>query len=97
MVDLEPDILLEFAKLRFRQGHREESLKFAQEALRIADRCEHRLKQADIHNFLAEFYFNSDSSKAKEHAEIAKERASCGYVPALEKANEILNKIRISI
>jgi len=68
-------------------------IKFEQEALGIADRCEYRLKQADIHNFLAEFYFNSDSSKAKEHALIAEERAGCGYVPALEKAQGILNKI----
>jgi len=93
MVDLEPDILLEFAKLRFRQGHKEESLKFAQEALGIADRCEYRLAQADIHNFLAEFYFNSDAGKAREHAGIARERAKCGYVPALEKARGILNKL----
>ncbi|ODS40250.1 hypothetical protein BEH94_04640 [Candidatus Altiarchaeales archaeon WOR_SM1_SCG] len=94
LVELEPDILLEFAKLRFRQGHKEESLKFAREALLIADRCEYRLKQADIHNFLAEFYFNSDAGKAKEHAGIAKERAECGYAPALAKARGILNKIR---
>ena len=56
--------------------------------------CEYRLAQADIHNFLAEFYFNSDAEKAREHAEIAAERASSGYVPALAKANEILNKIK---
>ena len=94
LVEFEPDILLEFAKLRLRQERREESLKFAWEALGIADRCEYRLKQADIHNFLAEFYFNSDAGKAREHAGIAKERAGCGYVPALKKANKILNKIK---
>jgi len=93
LVEFEPDILIQFAKLRLRQGHKEESLKFAREALRIADRCEYRLKQADIHNFLAEFYFNSDAGKAREHAGIAKERAKCGYVPALAKAQGILNKL----
>jgi len=41
----------------------------------------------------ARVYLNSDSSKAKKHAEIAKERASCGYIPALKKAQGILNKI----
>ena len=57
LVEFEPDILLEFAKLRLRQGHNEESLKFALEALGIADRCEYRLKHADIHNFLLGILF----------------------------------------
>jgi tetratricopeptide (TPR) repeat protein len=56
LVEIEPDILLELAKLRFAQGDKEEALKLAKEALEIADRCQYRLKQADIHNFLAEFY-----------------------------------------
>ncbi len=90
LVELEPDILLELAKLRFAQRHREEALKLAEEALGIADRCEYRLKQADIHNFLAEFYLDAkDFAKAKEHVEIAKERAACGYVPAMKKAEEL--------
>jgi tetratricopeptide (TPR) repeat protein len=94
LVELEPDILLEFAKLRFRENHKEEALKFAEEALQIADRCEYRLKQADIHNFLAEFYLVAgDLKKAREHGEIAKERAECGYKPALEKAEKLLNSI----
>jgi tetratricopeptide (TPR) repeat protein len=94
LVELEPDILLEFVKLQFKQNHKEEALKFAEEALQIADRCEYRLKQTDIHNFLAEFYLDAgDLEKAREHGEIAKERAECGYKPALEKAEKILNKI----
>jgi tetratricopeptide (TPR) repeat protein len=94
MVELEPDILLEFAKLRFRQNHKEEALKFADEALQIADRCEYRLKQADIHNFLAEFYLAAgDLKPAKKHGKIAKERAECGYKPALKKTEKLLNDI----
>jgi len=94
LVELEPDILLEFAKLRFRENHKKEALKFAEEALQIADRCEYRLKQADIHNFLAKFYLNAgDLEQAREHGEIAKERAECGYKPALEKAEKMLNEI----
>nr|QNO51124.1 hypothetical protein OLNPMGDC_00015 [Methanosarcinales archaeon ANME-1 ERB6] len=94
LVELEPDILLEFAKLMFKRNHKEEALKFADEALQIADRCEYRLKQADIHNFLAEFYMGAgDLEKVREHGEIAKERAECGYKPALEKAKKILNEI----
>jgi tetratricopeptide (TPR) repeat protein len=94
LVELEPDILLEFAKLRFKENHKKEALKFAEEALQIADRCEYRLKQADIHNFLAEFYLDAgDLEKAREHGESAKERAECRYKPALEKAEKMLNEI----
>ena len=96
LVELEPDILLEFAKLRFKQNHKEEVLEFVEEALQIADRCEYRLKQADIHNFLAEFYLDAgDLEKAREHGEIARERAECGYKPALEKAEKLLNDIEL--
>lgn len=87
LVESEPDILLELAKLRFKQNHRDEALKLAKEALGIADRCEYRLKQADIHYFLAEFYLDKkDYKTAKEHADIAKERAECGYKPTMDKA-----------
>ena len=96
LVEFEPDILLEFAKLRFQENHKEEALKFADEALLIADRCEYRLMQADIHNFLAEFYLDAgDLKQAKKHGEIAKERAECGYKPALEKAEKMLNEIEL--
>ncbi|KAF5433508.1 Tetratricopeptide (TPR) repeat [Candidatus Methanophagaceae archaeon] len=96
LVDVEPDILLEFAKLRFKQNHKKEALKHAEEALLIADRCEYRLKQVDIHNFLAEFYLDAgELEKAREHVEIAKERAMCGYKPALEKAEKLMNAIEL--
>jgi tetratricopeptide (TPR) repeat protein len=94
LVEFEPNILLDFAKLRFQQDREKEALKFAEEALQIAYRCEYRLKQADIHNFLAEFYLDCRNlEKAKEHGEIARERAECGYKPALEKAEKLLNEI----
>jgi tetratricopeptide (TPR) repeat protein len=95
LVDLEPDILLELAKLRFAQGQKEEAKKLAKDALEIAERCQYRLKQADIHNFLTEYYIDvKDMAKAKEHAEIAAERASCGYQPALKKAHQLASLIR---
>jgi tetratricopeptide (TPR) repeat protein len=94
LVDLEPDILLEFAKLLLTQNHKEEALKYAEEALQIADRCEYRLKQADVQLFLAGFYLDAgDLKQAKEHGKIAKERADCGYKPALEKAEKMLDDI----
>jgi tetratricopeptide (TPR) repeat protein len=94
LVKLEPDILLEFARLMFKQRHKKEALKHVEEALQIADRCEYRLKQADVRRFLAEYYLDAgDLEKAKKHVEIAKERAVCGYKPALEKAEKLLNEI----
>ena len=94
LVELEPDILLELAKLRFKQNRKPEALKSAHKAMQIADRCEYRLKQADIHNFLSEFYIDAvDLAKAREHCEIANERAACGYKPALEKTDKLLEII----
>jgi len=95
LVYSEPDVLLELAKLRFAQKRKEEALKLAKEALEIADRCEYRLKQADIHNFLAEFYIDAkDFDKAKEHIKIAKERAECGYKPTMDKAERLAKLIK---
>jgi tetratricopeptide (TPR) repeat protein len=94
MVDHEASILLEVAKLRHAQKHDPEALKLAIEALTIADRCEYRLQQAEIHNFLGQFYFDTNAkTKARKHAEIAKERAECGYVPALKQAETLLAKL----
>jgi len=101
---LEPDILLEMARLRWAQSAetvplREESLSLALEALEIADRCEYRLKQADSHNFLAQVALEKgDHEEARKHAEIAKERAWCQgpphcYKPALEEAERLLEEI----
>jgi len=108
LVMLEPDILLEMARLRWAQAQgkevtseestrlQEEALGLAREALEIADRCEYRLVQADIHNFFAQVALEKgDCEEARKHAEIARERAWCDgpprcYKPALEEAERIL-------
>jgi len=108
LVESEPDILLEMARLRWAQARgkevtrdestrlREEALGLAREALEIADRCEYRLVQADIHNFLAQVALDKgDRKEARKHAEIARERAWCDgpphcYKPALEEAERML-------
>ncbi len=74
----------------------DEALQFANEALSIADRCEYRLQQAEIHNFLAEWHWQRAQwvkgemflpareglkQKVREHAERAKERAWCDGPP----------------
>jgi tetratricopeptide (TPR) repeat protein len=95
MVDHEPIILLELARLRHAQAQEKvrrtsevrrtweaEALSLVQEALDIADRCQYRLVQADCHNFLAELALEAgDTQKAQGHAETARERAWCDGPP----------------
>ncbi len=98
MVDHEPDILLAWGRWHWVKRQAEEALMCAQEALAIADRCEYRLVQAEIHNFLARLALDEGKHKAaKEHAEVAKERAWCDgpphcYKPALEEAERLLEE-----
>ena len=96
MVDHEPDILLSWARWNRARGNTKEAVEYAQEALAIADRCEYRLNQADIHNFLARLALDAGGRQAaRHHAEIARERAWCdgpphSYKPALEEAELLL-------
>jgi hypothetical protein len=79
LTGLEPGILLAWARWHDLSGDPEEARRFAEEALRIADRCEYRLKQADIHNFLAHLGLGAGNvASAREHAETARERAAEG-------------------
>ncbi len=67
LVELEAPVLLALAKLRCHQSlsskdnrirneYMQESFNLTQEALKIADKCEYRLQQAEIHLFLSEYY-----------------------------------------
>src|SRR5437016_177163 len=68
LVELEPDILLAWAKWHQLQGNVAQARADAGEALAIADRCEYRLKQADIHNFLARLALDAgDRAAARRH------------------------------
>jgi hypothetical protein len=64
-----------------------------------ADRCEYRLKQADIHNFLARLALDTgDRAAAHGHAAIARERAWCDgpphcYKPALDEAERLIGEL----
>ena len=99
LVEIEPNILLTLAHWHQAQGNVLEAQMHADEALEIADRCEFRLAQAEIHNFLAHLAFDAgDRQAAVEHAEIAKERAWCDgppycYKPALDEAIAVLEAI----
>ena len=71
----------------------------AEEALAIAERCEYRLVQAEIHNFLAGLALaENDRKTAQHHAAVAYERAWCDgpphcYKPALEQAERMLKQL----
>jgi tetratricopeptide (TPR) repeat protein len=110
LVETEPDILLEMARLRHDQarkvpgtlevpGTSAEALSLAREALSIADRCGYRLKQADCHNFLARLALEAGNlPEARQHAEIARERAACDgpphrYEVAFQEAQRLLEEI----
>ena len=99
LVEIEPDILLAWARWHRAKGNVEEAQAYADEALAIADRCEFRLKQAEIHNFLARLALEvGDRKGAREHAETARERAWCDgpphcYKPALDEAEGMLREL----
>lgn len=99
LVDLEPDILLAWACWHHIKNDHFQALKDAEEAIYIANRFEYRLKQAEIHNFMAQLALCSgDADSAKRHAEIAHERAWCDgppycYKPALDEAEEMLREL----
>jgi tetratricopeptide (TPR) repeat protein len=102
LVEVEADILLELAKLRYAQEKPEEAKSLAEEALLITERSGYVLQGADVNLFLAQFALEQekDKEKAKELAERAKELATCDgppyyYKVAYEEAErflEVLNK-----
>jgi tetratricopeptide (TPR) repeat protein len=99
LVELESDILLTLARWHLARRNAQEAQTYAEEALAIADRCEYRLKQADIHNFLAHLVLDAGNREmARQHAETAHERAWCDgpphcYKPALDEAEAILREL----
>jgi tetratricopeptide (TPR) repeat protein len=99
LVDFEPDILLAWARWHRARGNAEEARTQAEEALAIADRCEYRLAQAEIHNFMARVAWEAGRlEEARAQAEIARERAWCDgpphcYKPALEEAEALLREL----
>ncbi len=99
LVESEPDILLAWARWYRAKGDRQEAQSQAEEALAIAERCEFRLKQAEIHNFMARLAMDvGKREEAREHARIARERAWCDgpphcYKPALDEADAMLKEL----
>ena len=96
MVDFESSILLAWARWHHGGGDHTQARRFAEDALRIADRCEYRLNQAEIHNFLARLALGSGNpAEARDQAQKAKDYAYCDgpphyYKPAYEEAERLL-------
>jgi tetratricopeptide (TPR) repeat protein len=99
LVESEPDILLAWARWHRAAGNATQARQHAEEALATADRCEYRLVQADVHNFLAQLALDAGyRDSARHHAEIGRERAWCDgpphcYKPALEEAEQLLGEV----
>jgi tetratricopeptide (TPR) repeat protein len=101
LVEVEPKILLAWARWHRARGDASEARAYADEALAIAERCEFRLAQAEIHNFLARLAWDAgEREEAREEAERARERAWCDgppycYKPALEEAEGMLRELGV--
>jgi len=96
LLELEPDILLELARWHRLKQEPKEAYQQAKAALNIANRNEYRLKQADIHDFLAQLALDAnDLETVHYHATIGLERAECDgapywYKPAVDYAKRLL-------
>ncbi|MCI0559797.1 MAG: NB-ARC domain-containing protein, partial [Nitrososphaera sp.] len=74
----ESSILLSLARFMLLRGQTNKAKSVSNEALYISLRCENRLNQAEIYNFLAQWELEEGNiTEARRHAEIAKERAWC--------------------
>ena len=99
LVEFESDILLAWARWYHVRDDVAQARRYADDALAIADRCEYRLKQADIHNFLARLDLESNQrDPAGAHAQTAYDRAWCDgpphcYKPALDQARRLLTQL----
>ena len=72
-LEKEPEILIAWSHLYLGKGDLHQAKIKAEEALFIAERCELRLKQAEIHNFLAQLAVKSkELSEAKKQALIGR-------------------------
>jgi tetratricopeptide (TPR) repeat protein len=96
LVFYEPGIMLTMARLYLARDNTFQAMKYAEDALYLADRCQYKLYQAEIHNFLAHMALErKDYTDVKEHANIAYKKAFCDgpkhcYKKALDEAEALL-------
>ena len=101
LVNIEANILLELARLRYDQKSYEEAKSLAEEALYITERCGYVLQGADVNLFLAQYALEQEKNKAKakEYAETALKLAYCDgpphyYKVAYEEAERMLERLK---
>ncbi len=104
LVEMEADILLDVARLRYAQGDFKDAQEKASEALVITERSGYVLQGADVNLFLAELTLTLDPSpegrgKARGYAEEAKKLATCDgppyyYKVAYEEAERMLEGLK---
>ncbi|MCH8151396.1 MAG: restriction endonuclease [Planctomycetes bacterium] len=98
-VEIERYILISCARLQYQRGKLAEALKYAEEAMTVADRGEYRLEQSDAHNIIARVALSREKrQEARQHAEKARGRARCDgpghwYQAALTEAETILAQL----
>jgi len=99
LVEIEPDILLAWARWHYLRNDLRSARKYCDEALGIANRSAYRLKQAEIHIFKAKLAIHEqEPGRARAEAQIARERAWCDgppycYKPALIEAEKMLKEL----
>jgi tetratricopeptide (TPR) repeat protein len=102
LVDMEADILLDLARLRYAQGDFKDAQEKASEALMITERSGYVLQGADVNLFLAQYALEQekDKAKAKAYAESALKLAHCDdgppyyYKVAYEEAERFLENLK---
>lgn len=101
LVEMEADILLDIARLRYTQGDFKDAQEKASEALMITERSGYVLQGADVNLFLAQYALEQekDKAKAKEYAETALELAYCDgppyyYKVAYDEAVRMVEKLK---
>ena len=97
LIEIEANILLELARLRYAQGDFKDALEKASEALMITERSGYVLQGADVNLFLAQYALEQekDKAKAKEYAKSALKLAYCDgppyyYKVAYEEAERMI-------
>jgi tetratricopeptide (TPR) repeat protein len=100
LIFYEPGIMLTMARLYLARGDASQAMERAREALFLADRCQYRLYQAEIHIFLANIDLQENFETAREHAEIAYKKAFCDglkhcYKSALDEAATLLQTLGV--
>lgn len=101
LIEIQAWILVDSARLRYKQGRYEDAVQLAIEALSIAERCGYVLQGADVNLFLAQYALEQekDAAKAKEYAETALKLAYCDgppyyYKVAYQEAARILERLK---